>query len=60
MNWFDESHRVGWLVIFWVASFLLFLGMFWLMSRSNQPRMPKQGTRARRVGHQPPDPRPSI
>jgi hypothetical protein len=60
MHWFDESHRMGWLVIFWIASFLLFMGMFWLLSRSNEPKKPRQVRRSPRVTHQPPQPRPSA
>ena len=41
MDWFDESQRVGWLVIFWIASFALLMAAFWLMSRRGKRRLPR-------------------
>ena len=60
MNWFHESQQMGWLVVFWIASFVFFLAAFWLMSRSNQPRKAKPMRRPTDLGHPGSSPKPSM
>jgi len=53
MHWFHHVGEMGWLVIFWVASFLALLGASWLLTLKRPPRQPS---------HSPllPRPRPSA
>lgn len=61
MYWFHGVGDMRWLVVFWVTSFLVLLGLFWLMTLPRKPRSP---TRMRRGAppspYEPTAPRPSI
>ena len=60
MHWFHEVGDMRWLVMFWVASFLVLLSMFWWMTR--RPDKPRAARRTNRSPgpYEPTAPRPSI
>lgn len=61
MDWFESTQRMGWLVIFWVASFVLFLAAFWWMTRkSPRHRLRSTHTRPGTGPHDISSPKPSA
>lgn len=50
-----------WLAVFWVTSFLVLLGLFWLMTLPRSPRSPRRTHRGSEPRpYEPTAPRPSI
>ncbi len=45
MHWFHGVGDLRWLAVFWVSSFLIMLGAWWLYARAGKP---KDLTRPRR------------
>ena len=62
MHWFHEVADMRWLMIFWVASFVVLLGAFWLMTRNaHKPRQFRPGSWGSTPRpYEPTAPRPSI
>lgn len=61
MHWFHEVGDMRWLAVFWVTSFLVLLGLFWLMTLPRSPRSPRRTHRGSEPRpYEPTAPRPSI